>query len=302
MPLLPIPGFDGYLVDETGAITGRWGRPISTYVDRDGYLRVTLAKGQGAGAKRIHRAVHQIVCAAFHGEAQALEVRHLDGNRRNNKPENLAWGTRQENSDDRITHGTVPTGEASGAAKLTTSQVSDIRFFLASDISQRVLADWFGVSQANVWTIANHITWRATMAKKPTTYDALFPGRFLKAGLFEGKQVTLTVKDANVEELEGDDGKKLKAILAFHETDTQLVLCKTNGICIKAMFGNILADWYGKKVTFFPSTWNGEPAIRVWGSPEIEKDMPVSVQLPRRKPVQMVMHKVEAKQAAAPAA
>jgi hypothetical protein len=75
----------------------------------------------------------------------------------------------------------------------------------------------------------------------------------------------------------------------------QLVTPKTNGLCLKAMFGDKLADWVGKRVTLFPSTWNGEPAIRVWGSPDIEKDINVSIQLPRRKPIPMVMHKVEKK-------
>ena len=130
---------------------------------------------------------------------------------------------------------------------------------------------------------------------KPTSFDALYPGRFLKAGLFEGKCVTLTIKDVNLEELEGDDGKKVKAIIAFAETEMQLVTCKTNGLSIKAMFGNNLGDWVGKRVTLFPSTWNGEPAIRVWGSPDIEKDITISIVLPRKKPIPMTMHRVELK-------
>ena len=137
------------------------------------------------------------------------------------------------------------------------------------------------------------------MAKKPATYDQLYPGRFLKAGLFNGAQVTLTIKDADLEELEGEKGKQIKAILSFEETGMGLVCCKTNGLCIKGMFGDKLADWVGKKVTLFPSTWNNEPAIRVWGSPDIEKDIPVTIVLPRKKPIPMVMHKVEKKEVAA---
>ena len=128
--------------------------------------------------------------------------------------------------------------------------------------------------------------------KKPSTFDDLYPGRFLKAGNFNGKPVTLTIKDADIEELEGEDGKKKKAILSFVGTEMQLVTCKTNGICIKAMFGDKLSEWIGKRVTFFPSTWNGEPAIRVYGSPDIQSDMKVTVQLPRRKPMAMTMRKV----------
>ncbi|HXP59711.1 MAG TPA: hypothetical protein VN829_04420, partial [Dongiaceae bacterium] len=46
---------------------------------------------------------------------------------------------------------------------------------------------------------------------------------------------------------------------------------------------------------------NGEPAIRVWGSPDIPADMNVSIQLPRRKPIPMVMHHVGPAGPAAPA-
>ena len=126
---------------------------------------------------------------------------------------------------------------------------------------------------------------------KPTVYDELYPGRFLKAGLLKGMKVTLTIKDVDIEGLEGDDGKKQqKAILAFEERPMQHVMCKTNGVCIKAMFGPTLANWIGKRVTLFESQWNGEPCIRVWGSPDIPQDLKVTVSLPRRRPFDMVLH------------
>jgi hypothetical protein len=137
--------------------------------------------------------------------------------------------------------------------------------------------------------------------KKPSVFDQLYPGRFIKAGELLGKKVTLTIADVNLEELVGDDGKaKAKAIVSFKETDKGLVTCKTNGICLREMFGVQLADWVGKRVTIFPDVWNGEPAVRIWGSPDIERDVEVTVTLPRRKPFKRSLKKVEA--AAAPAA
>jgi hypothetical protein len=129
---------------------------------------------------------------------------------------------------------------------------------------------------------------------KPTVYDELYPGRFLKAGLLKGQKVTLTIKDVDLEGLEGEDGKqKQKAVLSFEERPMQLVMCKTNGICIKSMFGPTLAEWLGKRVTIFESQWNGEPCIRIWGSPDLQADMKVSVQLPRRRPFDMLLHAVK---------
>jgi hypothetical protein len=129
---------------------------------------------------------------------------------------------------------------------------------------------------------------------KPTNYDQLYPGRFIKAGELLGKKVTLTIADVDLEELVGDTGKpQVKCIISFRETPKKLVACKTNGICLKEMFGKVIADWIGKRITIFEDSWNGEPATRVWGSPELEADMEVQVTLPRRRPFKKTLHKVE---------
>lgn len=43
--------------------------------------------------------VARLVCAAFHGPApfERAVVMHIDENSRNNRPENLKWGTQKEN-------------------------------------------------------------------------------------------------------------------------------------------------------------------------------------------------------------
>lgn len=127
---------------------------------------------------------------------------------------------------------------------------------------------------------------------KPTTYDQLYRGRFIKAAELLGKKVTLTISDVELEDLEGDDGKKTKCIISFKETPKKLVACKTNGYCIKEMFGKELANWFGKRITIFEDTWNGEPATRVWGSPDIEQDIEVTVTLPRRRPFKKTLHRI----------
>jgi hypothetical protein len=134
--------------------------------------------------------------------------------------------------------------------------------------------------------------------KKPVDFDQLYPGRFLKAGELLGQKFTVTISDVDLEELQGDDGtKKAKAILSFRETEKKLVTCKTNGVCLREMFGRKVAEWVGKRVTLFPDTWNGEPCIRVWGSPDIDRDFDVEITLPRRRPFKKTMHKTEPKRA-----
>ena len=84
-------------------------RALAEVADRDGYLRVKYA-GRWFG-------VHVLVALAFKGQP---EVRHL-GERTDNKPASLAWGSRWENEQDKKDKegrsGTVPSqAETPGTA------------------------------------------------------------------------------------------------------------------------------------------------------------------------------------------
>lgn len=128
--------------------------------------------------------------------------------------------------------------------------------------------------------------------ENPVDWDELYPGRFIKAGDLK-KPTTLTISRVKVEELTGDKGPQMKGLLFFDRTEKQLALNKTNGLCLKAMFGRMVQEWKGKRVTLHAATWDGEPAIRVYGSPDIEKDMEVQIALPRKRPFMMTMHAVK---------
>lgn len=129
----------------------------------------------------------------------------------------------------------------------------------------------------------------------PVDWDQLYPGRFIKAGEFMGKKPNLTITAVKLDELEGNKGKQVKGIISFRETEKALALNRTNGICLKAMFGRKVQDWVGKSVALYAGEWNGEECIRVWGSRDIAADMEVSVELPRKRPIKMTMHKVPPK-------
>lgn len=71
--------------------------------------------------------VHRLVCEAFHGPAPSKSVcMHLDESSRNNKPNNLAWGTQKQNlnAPGFLSYCRSRTGEnspgAKGALKRTT--------------------------------------------------------------------------------------------------------------------------------------------------------------------------------------
>jgi len=95
-----------------------------------------------------------------------------------------------------------------------------------------------------------------------------------------------------IDELVGDKGPQIKGVISFKETDKQWALNKTNGICLKELFGRKVQEWVGKRVTLFAAMWDGEECIRVWGSPDIPEDRDVTISLPRKRPFQMTMHRV----------
>jgi predicted YcjX-like family ATPase len=135
-------------------------------------------------------------------------------------------------------------------------------------------------------------------------YDQLYPGRFIKAGDLAGKDVTLTIASVELEELEDQKGKRGKGVITFRETKKQLVLNRTNGECIKAMFGRVLADWIGKRIALYPAAIQSEVAdlaVRIRGSPDIAADVTFELHLARKRPRPMTMKRTAGKGQAASA-
>lgn len=113
----PVPGFEGiYSVSNqgevrrdapaAGATAGRILRAGSGGWHRS-YAYVALRKNGKAGSF----AVHRLVTLAFLGEpGDGQEVRHLNGQPKDNRLENLRWGTKRENMADKLIHGTYRNG------------------------------------------------------------------------------------------------------------------------------------------------------------------------------------------------
>jgi hypothetical protein len=138
----------------------------------------------------------------------------------------------------------------------------------------------------------------ASQLRKPVDFDHLFPGRFLKAGQLGTGKPTVTIKSVDLDRLPSDKGgEETKGVITFAEMQYQLVLNKTNGLCLRAMFGREVARWIGRKITLYAGTWNREPAVRIWGSPELTEEKSVTIKLPRRTPFQHILHPVAARDA-----
>ncbi|MET8585789.1 HNH endonuclease signature motif containing protein [Streptomyces collinus] len=148
----------GYVIYSDGSIRGPRGKILKRMFGSTGYLVIR----RWSGEKYLTLRVHVLVCTAFHGPrpTPAHQVRHLNGNKTDNRASNLAWGTPLENQHDRLTHGTDCRGERSGTAKLTWPIVREIRALHATGrYTQRFLGRKYDVSGSQMSRIVRGKTW-----------------------------------------------------------------------------------------------------------------------------------------------
>lgn len=155
-----IPGEkSGYEVSITGEVRSyrtRQGHPANeprllTPVPIAGYMHVSLGRG------KLFK-VHRLVMRAFVGPCPVnQQVRHVDGNKKNNNLDNLKYGTAAQNYADRVRHGTYNDGERNGRAKLSVDDVNEIRI---SNLTTKELAAKFGVSLVSISSILSGKTWK----------------------------------------------------------------------------------------------------------------------------------------------
>lgn len=120
-------------------------------------MQVTLY----TNGKSTNYRLHHLVIVTFVGERpDGQECRHLDGDFTNNRLDNLAWGTRKENVADAMRHGTFICGERHKNAKLTASQVREIRRRHGSGETAASISKDYPVAASTILDIAARKKWR----------------------------------------------------------------------------------------------------------------------------------------------
>lgn len=136
------------------AITDEWHELKGVAFNPSGYLKVALGATD-------QRQVHRLVLEAFVGPCPpGMQCRHLDGNPKNNRLENLCWGTSKENHEDAARHGRFAYGERHRGAKLDGSKVIEILGQIARGDSQHAIARRFGVTQSVISRINSGRRWK----------------------------------------------------------------------------------------------------------------------------------------------
>lgn len=146
-----------YEVSRLGVRNKETGRVLRPRPSKDGYPLVNLRM---PGVQKT-RPVHRLVAEAFHGPCpDGMECRHLDGDKLNFRPRNLRWGTRAENTADKIRHGSQVRGERQGGAKMLSVDVRLMRARRrAYGHSFARLGRQFGVSASASADVCNRKTW-----------------------------------------------------------------------------------------------------------------------------------------------
>lgn len=141
----PIPGFAGYEVSNHAAIRNKRGNVLRASLNMWGY-RVLSPRADVGGPKQLF--VHRAVALAFVPLVDGKTfVNHINGDKADNRPENLEWVNRHDN----MVHA-MEGGKAHAASnpnrgwKLSAEDVATIRRRYAEGETCRILSEEYKVN------------------------------------------------------------------------------------------------------------------------------------------------------------
>lgn len=169
-----VPGYDGWYECSTEGRVRSWKspgnnqagerprsdvpRPVRPACTRGEYLFVNLSRGGAVKSFRLNR----LVLTAFEGPPfEGAQACHRNGDRSDNRLDNLYWGTPAENQTDKERHGTQVRGESMATARLDRAKVAEARSLWAGGgVTILQLAERYGVSGPTIWKAVTRRTWK----------------------------------------------------------------------------------------------------------------------------------------------
>ncbi len=164
---MPVFEWEGiYEVSTTGKVRScRTGNCLKPYI-ASGYERVILQYRPGKPDARIKvEGIHRIVLAAhtkmMPKGRNGIVCCHKNGNKRDNRLENLEWKSPLANMLDKNKHGTMPKGEGSHYAKITEKQALEIIQRLEKgEAPMKIASDFPQVGPNVIYSIRKKESWK----------------------------------------------------------------------------------------------------------------------------------------------
>ena len=153
--------FNYYITDDGKVWSERTQKFLSFQYDKNGYVKVQMRSTDN----KSHRySVHRLVLENFKPveNMENLQVNHIDGNKQNNKLDNLEWCTPSENQKHAFKMGLqkARTGEKSNLSKLTEQDVKKFFELRSQGLTQKEIGNILGCSDSNISAILRGKSWK----------------------------------------------------------------------------------------------------------------------------------------------
>lgn len=150
----PIEDYPWYEVSDRGDVrNSRTNKILGRRLDKDGYRQVQLYNN---GAALNHK-VHRLVAEAFiPKDDRRDQVNHLNGDKEDNRAENLQWCTRSENTRHAYGELKFKANIAPAIAahtKLDKEKIRDINNLRTNGLSVKDIAQLYGVSIDSIYRV-----------------------------------------------------------------------------------------------------------------------------------------------------
>lgn len=154
-----IENFPRYRASQLGRIRSENNRILKRSVGSTGYCVVGIRNANGqVKTMKVHRIIAMTFCSRPN-DPEASTVNHIDGDKMNNRADNLEWLSSRDNFAHAVANRLHSHGESNGKSKLTVRSVANI-LHMQDEARQVDIARWYGVDSATIGHVIRRRSWK----------------------------------------------------------------------------------------------------------------------------------------------